>query len=221
MSWPCPHWCPWPPRALEQQGLFASATEGLCPHGPEPRPKWASPGHGHSHATLQLLAHHVGRGQVLMGITDGAPGQAASHLQAPSAGVLPTCQPGLHMSWKRRQMLSRVRCCQITPQPGATTHGPWEAPARVDHLCPAVHLPSTGQEQTAGSPSSLHPEQSRSPWSEGRSPAAGAPLCLATSACPVCGIKNLQVSEARSRHTSSHRALPPGGHQGEWTVYLL
>ena len=190
--------------------------------GPEPWPKWASWGvdtampHCSSRHTTWAVARSRSASQMVPQVSPRLTSRRPAQGCSPPASRASIC-PG---RGDRCSVGSGVVSLEA-PQPGATTHGPWEAPARVDHLCPAVHLPSTGQERTAGSPSSLHPEQSRSPWSEDRSPAAGAPLCLATSACPLCGIKDLQVSEARSRHTSSHRALPPGGHQGEWTVYLL
>ena len=89
--------------AVEQQGLVARTAEGLGPDEPRALAAVGALGCGHGRAALQLPAHHVGSGQVQVSVTDGAPGEATPHLQAPSTGVLATHQPGLCVLWRRRR----------------------------------------------------------------------------------------------------------------------
>lgn len=114
-----------------------------------------------------------------------------SHLQAPSAGVLPTCQPGLHMSWKRRQMLSRVRCCQ----PGgssAWSHHPW-----------TLGGSSQSRSSVSSSASAKH-----WPGTDGRKPIQSAPRTEQES------LVRGQVTCSRCSPVSRNLCLPIVWHQG-------
>ena len=100
-SWSCPHRSPGPRGQWNSRDSLPA--EGLGPHEPRALAKVGALGCGHGHTTLQLPAHHVGSGQVQVSVTDGAPGQATPHLQAPSTGVPATRQPGLRVPWRRRK----------------------------------------------------------------------------------------------------------------------
>ena len=101
-SWPCPHWCPGPRGQWNSWDSLPAQRKASVHTSPEPWLKWAPLGVDTAvpHCSSRHTTWAVARSR---SASDGAPGQATPHLQAPSTGVLVTHQPGLYVSWRRRQ----------------------------------------------------------------------------------------------------------------------
>ena len=146
----------------------------------------------------------MGRGQVQVGVADTAPGQAAPHLQAPSAGVVAARQPGLRVSWGRRRSLAGTgvsgKSSAWSPPPpwalrGASRSGP--------------SAPNSGS-------------ANRWAGTEGRRPAGSPPRTELTGATQPLPAQAVASRPSRSqRHPSGHRALPPWGtkESGQFTSF--